>query len=241
MTVLEADPDVAAIVLTGRRKVFMTGADLREIAALETPAAASEYMELPHEILAQLCRSKKIIIAAINGYCLGGGLELALACDYRLAVDRLTNAKGDDVPFLGFPETRLGLIPAACGAYLAAAVVGLPQAAEMFCSAEPLLATHALRIGLVNALAPAATLADEALRTASAMSANSLHAIALTKALLYRQRNGELDEVFRETRTAFADCCAAGDMRQRISALQAERLGQFRNSVAAGAIFAAKA
>jgi enoyl-CoA hydratase len=235
MDALETNPDVTVVVFTGRRNVFMTGADLGEILALKDRLSAAEYLDLPHAIVAQFCRSKKILIAAINGHCLGGGLELALACDFRLATDHVRDIEGRSVPFLGFPEARLGLAPALCGGYLAARIVGPSQAKELFLYAEPITAEHALKIGLVNAVVSRETLMEEAWGIAQKMAANSASAIALTKPLLDFNRNGlNLDTAMRDAREAFAECCVSPDTIERIQRLRSERLGSFRSLVGAG-------
>lgn len=235
MNDLEADPNIAVVIFTGRRSIFMTGAALGEIAVLKEWSAAVEYLELPHSIVSQFCNSGKVLIAAINGYCLGGGLELALACDLRLAVDQVRDVEGRGVPFLGFPEAQLGLVPALCGAYLAEEILGLARAKELFFVAEPITAEHALRIGLVNAVASRETLMDEALQLAQKIAANSSSSLALTKRLLHLRRDGaSLEGAMRETRNAFAECCVSADTGERIRRLQAERVGKFRNSVGAG-------
>jgi enoyl-CoA hydratase/carnithine racemase len=235
MEALETNPDVTVVVFTGRRNVFMTGADLGEILALKDRRSAAEYLDLPHSIVAQFCRSKKILIAAINGHCLGGGLELALACDIRLAADHVRDMEGRSVPYLGFPEARLGLVPALGGGYLAAGIVGPSQARELFFNAEPISAEHALQIGLVNAVVSRETLMEEAMRIAGKMAANSGFAVALTKPLLNLNRNEvSLDRALGDAREAFAECCVSGDTIARIKRLQTERLGSFRSSVGAG-------
>ena len=234
MDALETNSDITVVVFTGRRNVFMTGADLGEILALTDRRSAAEYLDLPHSIVTQFCHSKKILIAAINGHCLGGGLELALACDFRLATDHVRNMEGGSIPFLGFPEARLGLVPALGGGYLAAEIVGQSQAKALFFNAEPITAERALQIGLVNAVVSCETLMEEAMRIARKMAANSDSAVALTKPLLDLNRHEvNLDRALRDAREAFAECCVSVDTIERIKRLQAERLGNFRSSVGA--------
>jgi enoyl-CoA hydratase/carnithine racemase len=230
MDTLEADPNVTVIVLTGRRNVFMTGADLGEILALKNRRSAAEYLDLPHSIVAQFCHSKKVLIAAINGHCLGGGLELALACDFRLVVDHVRDMEGRSVPFLGFPEARLGLAPALCGAHLAVGIVGPSQAKELLFNADTITAEHAFRIGLVNSVVSRERLLEEAFRIARKIAANSGFAVALTKPLVDSNRNQEnLERALWDAREAFAECCVSEDTRERIKRLQAQRLGNFRS------------
>jgi enoyl-CoA hydratase len=234
MNGLESDPDITVIVFTGRKSVFMTGADLGEIAALNDRRSAIEFLELPHLIVAQFCESTKILIAAINGYCLGGGLELALACDIRVAVDQVRDGDGQSVPFLGFPEAQLGLIPALGGAYLAIEVLGQSQANQLFLGAERITSDRALQIGLVSAVVARENLLDEVLRLAAKIAANSRSSLLLIKPLLHASRKGSsLDLAMRETREAFADCCVSGDKNERIGRMRAERLGRFRDAVSA--------
>jgi enoyl-CoA hydratase/carnithine racemase len=234
MDTLENNPEVAVVVLTGRRNIFMTGADLGEILALKDRRAAAEYLDLPHSIVTQFCRSRKILIAAINGHCLGGGLELALACDFRLAVDHVRDMEGHSVPFLGFPEARLGLAPALGGAYLATGIVGSSNAKELFLYGEPVTAAHGLKIGLVNAVVSREALIEEARRIAGKMASNSAAAVALTKPLLNLDRSGRsLDCALMNAREAFAECCVSPETIERIRGLRSERLGKFRSAVGA--------
>jgi enoyl-CoA hydratase len=236
MNALNADPDIAVIVFTGRRNVFMTGAELSEVLALQDRHAAMQFLDLPHSIVRQFYESSKILIAAINGYCLGGGLELALTCDLRYAVDQVPGGNGESAGFFGFPEAELGLVPALGGAYFARDVLGTMRAKEMLFSAERINAHRALQIGLVNAIFPREALRDEVLRTAQGLSGHSLCALRSTKRLLHLGREAApLEEALRETRHAFAECCVAGDKDDRIKRMRAERAGHFRQATAAGA------
>jgi len=235
MGILEDNPDVTVIVFTGRRNVFMTGADLGEILALKDRRSAADYLDLPHAIVTQFCNSRKILIAAINGYCLGGGLELALACDFRLVVDHVRDREGRSVPFMGFPEARLGLTPALCGAYFAARIVGPSQARDLFLNADPITSEHALRIGLVDAVVSRELLIEAALQMARKIAVNSSFAMGMTKSLLDQNRNEDgLDRALRDAREAFAACCISADTIARINRFRAERVGNFRGAVGAG-------
>src|SRR5215471_6482507 len=94
MSELETDEAIQVVIFTGQRNIFMTGACLKEIVALNSHAAALAFLELPHALVKLFCRSDKVLIAAINGYCLGGGLEFALTCDFRIMVDKISTLGG---------------------------------------------------------------------------------------------------------------------------------------------------
>src|SRR5215469_4110336 len=106
---LEGEHSIYAVVFTGTRSVFMTGADLTEVRQLRDHAGVEDFLRVPHTLMKRIYGMEKLTAAAINGRCVGGGLELALVCDCRTAVDVLS-------PYLGLPEVRLGLVPALGGA-----------------------------------------------------------------------------------------------------------------------------
>jgi enoyl-CoA hydratase len=235
MQLLESDPEIRILIFTGRKNIFMTGADLKEIRALKTKAAARQFLVLPHSLVRKFCCSKKILIAAINGYCLGGGLELALACDIRIASREVRNGEGRSVPYIGFPETELGLVPAVGGAYLAAQVIGLARAKELFLRAEPINADQAQSIGLVNAVVDGTRLLEEAQQLARGMLVNSLPALLRVKRLLRPRVTGSnLGNALRETAAAFAQCCVSNDTNERIRRVSEERRLRFRCFAQAG-------
>lgn len=234
MSDLESDSNIDVIIFTGRKSVFLTGADLREVKPLNDQRSASAFLELPHAIVRQFSDSSKILIAAINGYCLGGGLELALACDIRLVVDEVHDLDGCSVPFLGFPEAQMGLVPALGGACRAIEVVGMSQAKELFFTADRITAARALQIGLVNAVVRRNELIDQAEAMAGRIACNSSFALGHIKHLLHfcRQKSS-LPESLAATSAAFVECCISGDKNERIERQKAEAVVRFRNSVGA--------
>ncbi len=142
---LEKDEEVKAVVLTGSGEyAFSAGADVKELSAL-TPEQAVETVKLGHRVFTKIENFPKPVIAAINRLALGGGLELALACDIRIAGDRTR---------LGSPETNLGLIPAWGGTQRLARIVGAGKAKEMIFTGAYISAQEAFRIGLVNRVVP---------------------------------------------------------------------------------------
>jgi enoyl-CoA hydratase len=146
---LDAAPAVRAVILTGAgEKAFVAGADIAEMTDLR-PAEAREFAEAGHAVGDAIARMGKPVIAAVNGFALGGGCELALACDFIYASDRSK---------FGQPEVNLGLMPGFGGTQRLLRRVGPARAAELVLTADLIGAEVALRIGLVNAVGPAAEL-----------------------------------------------------------------------------------
>src|SRR5258708_15170021 len=157
------DAGVRAVILTGAgEKAFVAGADINEL-AVQTPTSGRENALAGQHVLDLIENMGKPVIAAINGYALGGGCELAMACTLRLAAD---TAK------LGQPEIALGLIPGYAGTQRLPRLVGKGRAMEMILSGTPIAADEAQRIGLVNRVVPAADLMAQA-RTLAAQLGKS--------------------------------------------------------------------
>src|ERR1041385_8110700 len=151
------DDSVKAIIVTGSgEKAFVAGADITELAQ-KTPITGKETSERGQEILSSIERFPKPVIAAINGFALGGGCELALACHIRIASE---NAQ------IGLPEVTLGVIPGYGGTQRMARLLGKGKALELICTGDRIGAAEAERIGLVNKVVPAAELMAEAERMA---------------------------------------------------------------------------
>ena len=145
VTELTQDPKVRAVILTGDGQYFSAGADLKEMATLDL-SAAPDMVRRTHALFGRLSHLKAPVVAAINGLALGGGLELALACDLRIAGE---SAK------LGAPEVNYGLMPAYGGTQRLPRLVGLAKARELIFTGTMISAAEALKIGLVNKTVPA--------------------------------------------------------------------------------------
>lgn len=154
LDLVEADRAVRAIVVTGAGRAFSAGADITELDTLVTPADFCRFVQGLTDALDRLAASPLPSIAAVNGLALGGGFELALACDLRIAAPA---AK------LGVPEIKLGLLPAAAGTQRLARALPAPVAKQLLMTGEPLSAAQALALGLVN------DVADDALAAALAL------------------------------------------------------------------------
>jgi enoyl-CoA hydratase/carnithine racemase len=161
---LRRDDSVRAVILTGAgEKSFIAGADINELAT-QTPVSGREHAMSGQHILDLIEQLGKPVIAAINGFALGGGCELAMACSVRIAAD---TAK------LGQPEINLGLIPGYAGTQRLTRIVGRGRALELLLTGDQITAQEAHRIGLVNRVVPAADLMAEAKKVAATLAAKA--------------------------------------------------------------------
>jgi enoyl-CoA hydratase len=206
-----ADESVRTVVLTGAgEKAFVAGADIKYMSGLG-PDDAKGWGALGHEAARLLETMPKPTIAAINGFALGGGCELALACDIRYGSSR---AK------LGQPEINLGIVPGWGGTQRLARVCGIGVAKELIFSGRTVDAEEALRIGLVNAIAD--PVLDKALETARELAAKSPVALALAKRLV-NMSPGALDA----EADAFGELFASEDAREGLTAFVEKRAANF--------------
>jgi enoyl-CoA hydratase len=214
-----AEPDVAAIVLTGAgEKAFVAGADVREMAALD-PAGAERYSRFLQRALDGLERSRRPVIAAINGFALGGGCELALACHLRIAADTAR---------FGQPEVGLGLIPGAGGTQRLPRIVGRGRALELILTGATIDAAEAQRIGLVHRVVPAADLRSAASELVATLASKSPIAIARAlEAVLCGAECAQAEGLQLEA-SLFGLSFATEDMREGTRAFLDKRKPAFR-------------
>lgn len=192
--------DVGALIVYGGPKVFAAGADIKEFPTW-TYQSAVQGGQVLHRSLDLLARAPMVTIAAISGYALGGGCELAISCDFRFAAD---NAK------MGQPEILLGLIPGAGGTQRLPRLVGLSKAKELIYSGRMVDMVEAERIGLVDAVFPADDLYEQAVEAASRY-AQGPFALQLAKRALEDGTEMPLDQALRLERQLFAECFATED------------------------------
>jgi enoyl-CoA hydratase len=179
---LAADASVKAVVVTGSEKAFAAGADVSEFTADGAAATVSAGIRACLDALAAIPRP---VIAAINGFALGGGLELALACDLRIAGDSAR---------LGFPEIQLGIFPGGGGTQRVTRIVGPAKAKDLIWSGRHVKADEALALGLVDRVVPAAELVDRALEWAGSFAAGPVVAMGLAKRAIDGGADGSLAE-----------------------------------------------
>jgi enoyl-CoA hydratase len=216
---LAADPTVRAIVITGAgEKSFVAGADIGELSVLDT-RGAEEASAYGSAIFRRIEKSRAPVIAAVNGFALGGGCELAIACHLRLASE---NAK------FGLPEVGLGIIPGYGGTQRLPRLVGFGIAAELIATGRMVEAEEALRIGLVNRVLPLAGLVDEAVKLGARIAQNAPLAVA---AALEAARIGletDLDTGLRLESSLFGMLGSTKDMHAGLSAFVEKKKIEFQ-------------
>lgn len=182
---IRKDSELGAVILTGAGdKAFVSGADINELAAMNSSILGFDTSREHKSVLNQLENLGKPSIAAINGYCLGGGLELAMACTLRIASEKAR---------LGLPELSLGIIPGYGGTQRLTRLVGRGKAIEMILTAKPIDAQEAFRIGLVNQVVSAEELIPKVREMAESILKNGPTAIRLTMDLVIRGMDMSLD------------------------------------------------
>jgi enoyl-CoA hydratase len=215
---IEREPEIRAAILTGAgARAFVAGADIQELAAL-SPAGAREFARRGQQAFRMLEASSKPSVAAINGYALGGGLELAMACTVRFAAE---NAR------LGQPEVQLGIIPGYGGTQRLPRLVGRGRALEMLLSGQPVTAVEAHRIGLVNAVVPPAELLNHCFGWLRTVLANAPVALALVLGAVDVGQNVGLEEGLRMEAAAFGVSAATEDYREGTRAFLEKRKPAF--------------
>jgi enoyl-CoA hydratase len=184
---LENDEEVLVIVLTGAGpKAFVAGADIQEVK--EAGDKRAEIIRKGQEIFFKIRNSSKVVIAAVNGYALGGGCELAMACDIRIASE---NAK------LGFPETTLGLMPGYGGTQFLPRLIGMGGAKYMILTGETLTAMEAYRFGLVEKVCSLESLMTEVNRLAKKIASNGPFAVKACKRAIHKGMELPLEQALR--------------------------------------------
>ena len=213
-----ADEAVGAMIVTGAGpKAFVAGADIAELATM-TPVSGREHARRGQAVFSRLERLGKPVIAAINGFALGGGCELALACTVRIASE---NAR------LGQPEVKLGILPGYGGSQRLARIVGEGRAMEICLTGEPVTAAEAHRIGLVNRVVPAGEALAAARELAAKILANGPLALAFTMEAIHAGLDLPLADGLALEATLFGVCASTADMREGMTAFLEKRPAKF--------------
>jgi enoyl-CoA hydratase len=213
----DADPNVGCIVITGSDKAFAAGADIKEMANKRYIDVFAEDFAADYE---RLTRVRKPIVAAVAGFALGGGCELAMMCDVIIAAD---TAK------FGQPEIKLGVIPGMGGTQRLIRAVGKAKAMDLILTGRMMDAVEAERSGLVARVVPASVLMEEAMKIAETIASLSLPSLLAAKEAINRALETSLSEGLRFERRIFHGLFATHDQKEGMAAFVAKRPASFRN------------
>jgi len=215
---LEADQSVRVVILTGAGdKAFVAGADISELQGMSS-ADALAYSALGQSCFSFIENMEKVVIAAVNGFALGGGLEVALACDFIIASE---NAQ------FGLPEVTLGVMPGFGGTQRLPKAVGIRMARQLAYSGERIKAKQAMALGIVNRVVPAEALMDEAKKMADKITANSFHAVSACKHAINSGSSMDLYRGCEFERRVFALTFDYADAKEGITAFLEKRAPKF--------------
>ncbi|MCS5638674.1 MAG: enoyl-CoA hydratase-related protein [Myxococcota bacterium] len=213
------DDGARALVLTGEGRAFAAGADIAEMRAFD-PIEAARFSKLGHETFAALEALTIPTVAAVNGFALGGGCELALACDWIYASEKAR---------FGQPEVALGLIPGFGGTSRLTRRVGPAWAKELVLAGDPIRANEALRIGLANRVFPADELISNTLGICEGIAAKGPVAIALAKEVIHQGQDADIHTAHSLEQQAFGLVFASEDRREGMDAFLEKRDPAFEN------------
>ncbi len=212
----DADPAIRCIVLTGSDKAFAAGADVREMADLGFAEVFGRDIYGPPS--ASIQQIRKPIIAAVSGYCLGGGCELAMLCDFILC---------SDTARFGQPEVNLGIIPGMGGSQRLTRLIGKSKSMDMHLTGRMMDAAEAERAGVAARVFPMADLVPEVLKIAAAIAQKSMLALMATKEAVNRAQETTLSEGLRFERRLFHAMFATADQKEGMAAFVAKRPANF--------------
>jgi enoyl-CoA hydratase len=218
-TALAANKEVLVIVITGEGdKAFVAGADILEMKDM-TALEGMAFSQRGHEAFAIFENMAKPVIAAVNGFALGGGFEVALACDIIYASDK---AK------VGFPETTLGIFPGFGGTQRTAKLAGLAMTKELIFTGKMINAQQAYDAGLVNKVVPHADLMTEVMALATSIKANGPVSVGLAKALINKSLSLDMESALTMEAKDFGLCFATKDQKEGMTAFVEKRKPTFK-------------
>ena len=217
---IEGDDDVKVVIITGNEKCFAAGADITEISELATPLDAHFFIKSAQSTFNRIEDLEKPSIAAIAGPALGGGCELSMACDLRIAAE---NA------MIGLPEIKLGVLPGGGGTQRLPRLVGLTKAKELLYTGDFIDAKEAYRIGLVNKVVPVESLMDEAIKMAKKMVAQPGVALKVIKNVVNTGINVDIRTGLAVEARGFEILCSTEDRIEGVKAFLEKRKPVFKD------------
>ena len=219
---IAADEDIRVLILTGAGdKSFVAGADISELATFDS-LKAKAFSASGHDIINKLQKLPITVIAAVNGFALGGGTEIAITCDFIYASE---NAK------FGQPEINLGVIPGFGGTQRLPRVIGTAMAKELIFTGKMISAAEALQLGLVNKVVPQDNLMEEALKTAGIIATKGKVSLREAKQAINKGMNVDLATGIAIEVDAFAMCYASPDAKEGTSAFLEKRKAEFKGGL----------
>jgi|Wag4MinimDraft_17_1082658.scaffolds.fasta_scaffold00038_16 enoyl-CoA hydratase len=217
---LNNNKEIKVVIISGEgKKAFVAGADISEMKDMNVKKA-KEFSLLGHRVFNKIEESNKIFIAAVNGYALGGGCELALACDLRIAAE---TAK------FGQPEINLGIIPGFGGTQRLAKIVGKPLALELVLTAENIDAQKAVELKLVNRIVETDQLMSEAKSLAETIAQKSAPIVSLAKEAVNFALEHPVSEGSKYEANLFSSCFSTVDQKEGMQAFLEKRKAEFKN------------
>ena len=214
------DAEVDVVILTGEGRSFVAGADIAEMSTMQA-AAGKHFGELGAAVFRKIELLAKPVIAAVNGFALGGGCELAMACDIRIA-----SAKAK----FGQPEVGLGITPGFTGTQRLPRIVGLGKAKELIYTAAVISADEAYRIGLVNQVVEPELLLEESMKMAKAIASKAQLAVRYSKEAINRGVETDMDTAIAIENYLFGLCFATADQKEGMEAFLAKRKPEFKGN-----------
>ncbi len=214
---IEKDAVLRCIVLTGAGKAFVAGADIKAMSEMN-PKQAKAFAETGQALFSYMEQMPQPIIACINGFALGGGCELACACDLRTASTKIK---------IGEPEVNLGIVPGFAGSVRLPRLIGLSQAKKMILTGEPLSALEAEEIGLIHWIYKPEELLPNTLKIAERLAAKSLTALATIKHQLRKSLELEFTEAEKFEAETFSKCFTTPDQKEGMNAFLEKRKPKF--------------
>jgi enoyl-CoA hydratase len=218
-TEIENDPDIRVVILTGTGKAFVAGVDIPGMKD-NSPVSIEKFIKIARQAGDAIYNSNKPVIAAINGFAFGGGNELALACDLRIAAESAQ---------FGQQEINLGIVPGGGAMQKLPRLVGMAKAKEIIFAGESFNAQTALEMGMINRVVPAENLMEEAKALARKLLSKSSVALAYAKKSMNSGVNMSLSSAMDMDECFFARCFATEDQKEGMQAFIEKRKPQFKN------------
>ncbi len=217
LSIFEMEPDIGCTIITGGEKAFAAGADIKEMA---DKTYVDAYMGKFLADWSGLSQARKPVIAAVSGFCLGGGCELAMMCDFIIA---------SDTARFGQPEITLAIMPGTGGTQRLARFIGKAKAMDMILTGRMMEADEAERCGLVSRVVPADQLMEEALNAAGKIASFSQPIVMMAKETVNRAYETTMEEGIRFERRLFLSMFATEDQKEGMKAFVEKRKPEFRN------------